>query len=93
MFWRLVARVERGIFRRVVARALACTDQGKLDDAIDDNTAAIKLSPTSADLYEARENAWDTKGDHDKAVEDYNEATKRGLKRNVYNQLRNFFSE
>lgn len=57
-------------------RGLAYAAMGKHKEAIDDFTAALKISPGSTSVYNNRGNSWRAIGSLKNAVKDYNETIK-----------------
>ena len=57
-----------------INRAMALEDAGRLDEAIDDYTSAIKLKAGHATSYNNRGNILNALGRYDEAVEDFNYA-------------------
>src|SRR5438309_659439 len=55
-------------------RALEAYKKGDLDDAIKDDTDAIRLDPTLAAAYFNRGRAWKAKGELDMAIKDYTDS-------------------
>lgn len=57
--------------KALVARAAAFARKDQIDRAIADNSAALLLDPTLADVFSARGELWRKKGDRPRAVADF----------------------
>src|SRR5438445_10222227 len=67
--------------------AVAAAQAGKLDEAIRLATKAIEIAPTDPDVYQLRASLFATQGDHQRAVDDYDQLLKLAPERaDVYDQ-------
>ncbi len=62
--------------KALVARGGLYARQDKIDRAIADYDAVLRLDPTSADIFNARGELWRRKGDRVKALQDFDAALK-----------------
>src|SRR5207245_30042 len=64
------------LIKALIARGALYARHDQIDRAIADDSRALLLDPTSADLFNARGELWLKKGDKPKAVQDFGAALK-----------------
>jgi tetratricopeptide (TPR) repeat protein len=64
------------LIKALIARGALYARRGQIDRAIADDSRALQLDPTLADVFNARGELWLKKGDKPKAVQDFGAALK-----------------